>query len=147
MVFHFPGHKGDQFMAEEQSPTPGESTIMAAGAVMLIFSFFAFAGHTSAWGRGAFPIATLLPVYGVVMALQIALAKFASVNFPRTVLGFTWEQIHLSLGAMAALMALGWLLTDYPSKGIGLWLEVLGAIALLVGAVLLQRERNTGAIG
>jgi hypothetical protein len=138
-------------MADRQSPTPGEITIMAAGAVMLIFSFLHFAGKgsgaVSAWGTGAFPIATLLPLYGLVMALQIALTKFASVNLPATVLGFTWEQIHLALGIMAGLMAIGWLLTDYGDKQIGMWFEILGGIALVVGAVMLQRERNTGAIG
>jgi hypothetical protein len=134
-------------MADRQSPTPAEITIMAAGGVMLIFSFLNFAGDTSAWGRGLFPIATLLPLYGLVMGLQIALTKFASLKLPESVLGFTWEQIHLALGVMAALMALGWLVTDYGNKQIGMWFEILGGIALVVGAVLLQRERNTGAIG
>jgi len=134
-------------MADRQSPTPGEITIMAAGGVMLIFSFLHFAGNRSAWGSHLFPIATLLPLYGLVMALQIALTKFASLNLPATVLGFTWEQVHLALGAMAALMALGWLVTDYGDKQIGMWFEILGGFALVVGAVLLQRERNTGAIG
>ena len=134
-------------MADRQSPTPGEITIMAAGAVMLIFSFLHFAGNTSAWGSHLFPIATLLPLYGLVIALQIALTKFASVKLPDTVLGFTWEQIHLALGIMAGLMAIGWLLTDYGDKQIGMWFEIRGGIALVVGAVLLQRERNTGAIG
>ena len=134
-------------MAERQSPTPGEITIMAAGLVMIIFSFLNFAGDTSAWGEGAVPIATLLPLYGLVMALQIALTRFASVKLPESVLGFSWEQIHLALGAMAALMAIGWLLTDYGDKQIGMWFQILGGIALVVGAVLLQRERNTGAIG
>ncbi|MCU1466783.1 MAG: hypothetical protein QOK12_113 [Mycobacterium sp.] len=134
-------------MADRQSPTPGEITIMAAGAVMIIFSFLHFAADRSAWGSHLFPIATLLPLYGVVMALQIALTKFASLNLPASVLGFTWEQVHLALGAMAALMALGWLVTDYGNKQIGMWFEILGGFALVVGAVLLQRERNTGAIG
>lgn len=134
-------------MADRQSPTPAEITIMAAGAVMLIFSFLHFAGNTNAWGSHLFPIATLLPIYGVVMALQIALTKFAGVSLPESVLGFTWEQIHLALGLMAGLMAFGWLVTDYGNKGIGAWFQILGAIALVVGAVLLQRERNTGAIG
>jgi hypothetical protein len=134
-------------MADRQSPTPGEITIMAAGAVMIIFSFLHFAADRSAWGSHLFPIATLLPLYGLVMALQIALTKFASLNLPATVLGFTWEQVHLALGAMAALMALGWLVTDYGNKQIGMWFEILGGFALVVGAVLLQRERNTGAIG
>ncbi len=134
-------------MADQKAPTPGEITIMAAGAVMIIFSFLNFAGNTSAWGSGLFPIATLLPIYGLVMGLEIALTKFASVKLPASVLGFTWEQIHLGLGSMAALMAIGWLLTDYGNKQIGMWFEILGGIALAVGAVLLQRERNTGAIG
>jgi hypothetical protein len=134
-------------MADRQSPTPGEITIMAAGAVMLIFSFLHFAGGRSAWGSGLFPIATLLPLYGLIMGLEIALTKFASVKLPAKVLGFTWEQIHLALGSMAVLMAIGWLLTDYGDKQIGMWFEILGGIALVVGAVMLQRERNTGAIG
>jgi len=39
------------------------------------------------------------------------------------------------------------LLTDYGDKQIGEWFEILGAIGLAVGAVMLQRERHTGAIG
>jgi hypothetical protein len=134
-------------MADRQSPTPAEIVIMAAGAVMLIFSFLHFAGDTSAWGSHLFPIATLLPLYGVVMALQIVLTKFAGVSLSGSVISFTWEQIHLALGAMAGLMAIGWLLTDTGDKQIGEWFEILGGIALVVGAVMLQRERNTGAIG
>jgi hypothetical protein len=134
-------------MADQQSATPGEITIMAAGAVMVIFSFVSFANEQSAWAKGLFPIATLLPLYGLVMGLQLALTKFAPLRLPRSVLGFTWEQIHLALGAMAALMAIGWLFTDTDNKQIGMWFEILGGIALVVGAVMLQRERNTGAIG
>lgn len=134
-------------MADGQQPTPGEIVIMAAGAVMLIFSFFHFAGNRSAWQSGPFPIATLLPLYGVIMALQIALTKFANVNLPARIAGFTWEQVHLALGLMAVVMAIGFLLTDYGDKQVGEWFEILGGIALLVGALMLQRERNTGAIG
>ena len=134
-------------MPDRQSPTPGEIVIMVAGALMIVFSFLHFAGNTSAWGTGLFPIATLLPVYGLVMALQIALTKFASVNLAGSVLGFTWDQLLLAVGAMAGLMAIGWLLTDYGNKQIGAWIEILGGVALAVGAVMLQRERNTGAIG
>lgn len=121
--------------------------IMVAGAVMIVFSFLDFAGRTSAWGSGLFPIATLLPVYGLLMGLHIALTKFASVKLPESIAGFTWEQLHLAIGAMAALMAIGWLVTDYGDKKIGAWFEIFGGIALLVGAIMLQRERHTGAIG
>ena len=134
-------------MPDRQPPTPGEIVIMVAGALMIVFSFLHFAGNTSAWGTGLFPIATLLPVYGLLMALQVAFTKFGSANLPGSVLGFTWDQLLLAVGAMAGLMAIGWLLTDYGNKQIGAWIEILGGVALAVGAVMLQRERNTGAIG
>ena len=134
-------------MDRTSSPTPAELTILIAGAVMLIGSFFDFAGSINAWGTYLFPLATLLPLYGTVMALEIGLTKFANVSLPERVVGFTWEQVHLVLGILAGFMAVGWLITDISSRGFGYWLEVLGGIAVAAGAVILQRERNTGAIG
>lgn len=131
---------------DNKQPTPGEWAIIAGGAVTLIGSFLKFAGDTSAWGEGTFPIVTLIPLYGVVMALQIVLTKFANVNLPERVLGFTWEQIHLVLGIFAALMALFWIVAAEDTK-IGLFLMLLGAAAACVGAFLIQKERATGAIG
>jgi hypothetical protein len=131
-------------------PTASELIIMIAGVVMLIASFLKFAtfvGDTSAWGTYLFPVATLLPLYGIVMAAQIALTKFANVKLPERVVGSTWEQLHLVLGLLAGLMAIGWLITDLHNKGIGFWLEVVGGFALAIGAVMMQRERQTGAIG
>jgi hypothetical protein len=130
----------------DKQATPGEWTIMGAGAVMLIASFLNFASKTSAWGSGLFPIATLIVVYGVLMALQIVLTKFANVQMPDRLAGFTWEQLHLAFGVFALLMSLGWLISGIPSKSIGFWLLLLGSVALVVGALMLQRERNTGAI-
>jgi hypothetical protein len=131
---------------DKKQPTTGEWVIMGAGGVMLIASFLDFVGKTSAWGSHLFPIATLIVIYGVIMAAQIALTKFASVQLPDRVADFTWEQIHLALSVFALLMSLGWLISGAPSKGIGLWLILLASIALVVGAVMLQRERNTGAL-
>jgi hypothetical protein len=133
-------------MAHRQ-PTPGEIIIMVAGGVMLVCSFLDFVGQNSAWGQFNFPIASLLPIYGVIMAVQIALTTYAGVNMRGRIAGFTWEQIHLVLGLMAGLMALAWLVTDVGDKKIGLWFEVAGGIALAVGAVRLQRDRRTGAFG
>jgi hypothetical protein len=126
--------------------TPGEWIIMGAGAVMLIASFLDFAGSTSAWGTYLFPVATLSAIYGVLMGAQIAIVKFAGASLPERIAGFTWEQIHLVLAVMALLMSVGWLISGFPSKGIGFWLLLLGSIALTVGAVMLQRERNTGVL-
>jgi hypothetical protein len=131
---------------DNKQPTPGEITIMVAGAVMLIASFLDFALERSAWDEFNFPIATLIVLYGIVMALQVALAKFANVNLPDRVAGFTWEQVHLLLSVFALLMSIGWIISGIDKKGIGLWLLFLGSIGLVVGAVMLQRERNTGAL-
>lgn len=137
-------------MDAKTQPTTSELIIMIAGAVMLIASFLKFAQvdkSASSWGQYLFPIATLLPLYGVIMAAQIALTKYAGVKLPDTLVGYTWEQVHLVVGLLAGFMAVGWLITDIHGKGIGYWLEVLGGIALAVGAVMMQRERHTGAIG
>ena len=114
---------------------------------MLVASFLTFAFDRNAWGSYMFPVATLLPLYGTVMALQIGLTKFAHVDLPDQIAGFTTEQLHLVLGLLAGFMAIGWLVTDLRQKGVGFWLEVLGGLALAAGGVILQRERHTGAIG
>jgi len=131
---------------DNKQPTPGEWAIMAGGAVTVVGSFLDFAGDTSAWGKGAFPIVTLIPLYGLVMLLQVALTKFANVRLADRVLGLTWEQVHLVLGIFAALMALFWLIAADNSE-IGAILLLIGAAAAAVGAFLIQKERATGAIG
>jgi hypothetical protein len=145
-------------MSDQQStaPTPAEITIMAAGGVALIFSFldfysapsgplFASLSGISAWGKGLFPVATLMVLFVVVMAAHIALTKFAHIALPPRLLSFTWEQIHVALGFFAALSAVAWLVrSKYPySFGIGFWFILAACIAALVGAVMLQRERAT----
>jgi hypothetical protein len=125
--------------------TPGEWTIMGAGAVMLIASFLDFASSQNAWASGAFPIVTLIAFYGVLMGAQIAMVKFAGASLPERIAGFSWEQIHLALAVFTLLMSLGWLISGLSHKGIGFWLLLLGSIGLVIGAAMLQRERHTGA--
>jgi len=131
----------------KKSPTTAELTILVAGVVMLAASFLDFYPGASAWAKYVFPLATLLPIYGAVMALEVGLTALVRVKLPRRVAGFTSEQIHLVLGLMAGLMAVGWFVTDTGKKPVGQWLEIAGGIALAVGALNLQRERHTGAIG
>jgi hypothetical protein len=115
--------------------------------VTVIGSFLPFwdvplVGSTNAWGRLLFPVATLMPVFALVMATQIAASRFAGVRFPEPVFGFTWRQVHLALGAFAALLAVCYLLVDrgYKSFGIGYWIVLLGCLGLVSGAVMLERE-------
>jgi hypothetical protein len=140
--------------------------IIVGGAVMLIASFLAFnkfstasfnvggvhVGGTvtySAWSSHYLLIATIPALLGIVMAAQVAVAAFASgVKLPERVLGLTWNQIHLVLAFQATIMMLAFLIQDTNplDKGIGLFLMLLAAIALLVGAVLRMQEKPSGVI-
>jgi hypothetical protein len=145
---------------DSKKVTPAEIVILAAGVVTFVFSFLPFykaasvAGITvsrasvSAWGKGLFPVATLIPIFGIVMAAQIAVTKWTSVRLPEHVLGFTWEQIHVALGLFAALLAICYLIVDRfgADFGFGFFLVLIGAIGLAVGAIMLQLER-AGAAG
>jgi len=132
---------------DSQRTTRAEIVIIAAGVVTVIGSFLPFwdlplVGSTNAWGRLLFPVATLMPVFGLVMAAQIAAARFGNVRFPDRVLSFTWPQVHLALGSFAALLALCYLVVDkgFMSFGLGYWIVLTGCLGLLTGAVMLDRE-------
>ncbi len=137
----------------QQRPSNSETIILAAGAVMLIGSFlpwFTASGFSdlTAWSNGMFPLATLIPIIGVVMALQVALTRFANVDLPDRVADFTWPQVHLILAVWAAAMAICWLIIDTGrDRGFGLFLNFLGAMALVVGAVMLRNERAASSGG
>jgi len=82
------------------------------------------------------------------LAAHVAVVAFApGVHMPERVLGFTWTQIHLVLGFQATIMMLAFLIqsTTPLDKGIGLFLMLLAAIALLVGAVLRMQEQPSGS--
>jgi hypothetical protein len=145
-------------MPESKNPTPGEIIIMAGGGIALLFSFFHFYTYPSGvplsdptvWSSGYFPVATLMVIFATISAVLIALTKFANVRLPARFLGFTWEQVYLVLGFFAALYAVAYLLVDKGGLGygIGFWLILIGCIASLVGAIILQRERaGTGRPG
>jgi hypothetical protein len=139
--------------------------IVISGAVMLIASFLAFnkisvpsitaggitiggGSHSySAWSTHFFLIATIPALIGVVMAVQVAVATFApQVKLPDAVLGFTWTQIHLVLGFQATIMMLAFLIQSTGlDKGIGLFIMLIAAIGLLVGAILRMQENTTPA--
>ncbi len=135
--------------------SPANIVILIAGVVILIASFLAFykleipkqtlgnitiGGSTSynAWSTGQFLIATLPALLGAVMAAHVVLAAFSNVDLPETVLGLTWDQIHLALGFQAALMMIAFLIRSnpYSSFGIGFWLMLVAGVALLVGAIM-----------
>jgi hypothetical protein len=143
--------------------SPGNIVILAGGLVMLVGSFLDFyeasdpdtvlvLGRSLSWSAWAsedglllFPLTTFIVLFGVAMAAHVAVTTFASVDLPDRVLGFTWDQIHLVLGFQATIMMLAYLIRSKGGLdwGIGFWLMLLSAIALLVGAILRARDAES----
>ncbi len=119
--------------AARPAPSPAEIALLAGGAVVVVGSFLDFGGTTNAWGSGSFPIATLLPLYALLVAVPLALTMFAKATLPAEVLGLSWPQWRVGLAAMNALMAIGWLLVG--DLEIGFWLMALGIAAQAYGAI------------
>jgi hypothetical protein len=141
-------------MADGSTPklTRGESLIMVGGVLGLIFSFLpwytidtgAAKADVTVWGHGLFPVAALMPLAGIVMALQIALDRLARVSMARRVADFTWEQIHLVLAMLALLLVVCYSALDKGvfSFGLGFYLMFACSAGLLFGAILLRNERR-----
>ena len=150
-------------MGDKQLST-SDIIIMAAGAVMLIASFLtfyevkAFGGSISstAWGGDSglkmWPLCWWPVLFGVLMAVHVAITKFANVKLPEQILDFTWNQIHFVLGAISALLMLCFLLQKFPGgvsvdKGIGFWGMLLASAGLVVGAVMRMQEQPAAGPG
>ncbi|HEX2274803.1 MAG TPA: hypothetical protein VHG90_13090 [Acidimicrobiales bacterium] len=127
--------------------TTGEIVILAGGAVALVASFLpwyeADGDGYSAWSSGLFPLATLVPILGTVMAVQILVDKLSGANMPRRLSDFTWEQIHLVAALVTAVLVFCYLVVDRGGVdlGFGFYLEMLAAAALVAGAVMIRKER------
>ena len=135
-------------MADKTSPTPGEITCMAGGVVALIASFLDFVGGEgfgySSWSsNGGFPLSWLIMLFAVLVAVQVALARFANFNQEPKVAGLTWMQVDLMFAFFAVVLVVAWLIADTAGDlKIGFWGMAIGAIAVFVGTILMLRERT-----
>lgn len=134
-------------------PTRGETVILAGGIVTIVASFFAFynAGNATvtAWDNLLSPIGAYPVFAGGFSAAVVALRRFAGATLSVRVGGFTWEQVHLLLGLFAVLIMGGYFWQGaFPGTdfGFGFWAMLGGSIALLVGAVMFNRE-HAGPFG
>jgi hypothetical protein len=134
--------------------TTSEILIVAGGAGALVGSFLpwmeAFGADVNAWDSGMFPTYTWVGIFGLLAALAVILPKYANVNLPDRILGFTLNQVLLELTFIAALLVLSFLLVDKggADMGIGFFLSLLGAGAAVAGAWMIQNEvRPAGGMG
>jgi hypothetical protein len=137
-----------------KKPITVASLVMGVGAlVVLIFSFLDFytlGGNdgTSAWDTdGLFP-ASIIPVMLGVAMLVFLILDLVGVKLPEKVLTFTWPQIYATLGVSAAVIMIGWLLSNPydvllnelaesdSGRGVGLILMLLGSLAMAAGSIM-----------
>ena len=133
--------------------TTAQIVILACGVVAFIASFLPWVsidlgrfGDASynAWDGDVmyWPTFWWVGIFGLVMALQVGLTAFTSVNLPDRPLGFTWPQIHLVLGIFAVILTVSFLIGG-DEHGIGFWISLLASIGLVVGAVMLEKEGSS----
>jgi hypothetical protein len=96
-------------------------------------------GTENAWDH--FPGFVYPLIAGVIAGVQVVMEKVRP-QMPGNVAGFSWTQIDLLLGIWALLSVIAVAFEDfgYGDKGIGLWLTLIAAAGLLVGAILRLRE-------
>ncbi|MGI9021851.1 MAG: hypothetical protein ACR2HV_01210 [Acidimicrobiales bacterium] len=137
--------------AKKAKLTPGEIVIVAAGAVAVVFSFFPWfrvvgGFYFGAWATGLFPLATLVPILGGLMMVQVLVDKLAGATKSRGIGDFTWDQLHLVMAVGAAVVAFCYLIRAREpdtSFGFGFYVDLAATVALVVGAVMIRNERRS----
>jgi hypothetical protein len=142
--------------------TASDIVILASAVVLLIASFLTWIdfgsprfpisqqalqqlgvdiprGTENAWDH--FPGFVYPLIAGVIAGVQVVMEKVRP-QMPGHVAGFSWTQIDLLLGIWALLSVIAVAFEDfgYGDKGIGLWLTLIAAVGLLVGAILRLSE-------
>lgn len=143
------------------TPRPGQIAILAGGAVCFIFSFFGWFDNDyktgSAWTGpgdsskfGLSPLTIWPALLGLIAAGVLAAKLFGNVNLPDRILGLEWKALNVVLAFPGLLIMLSILIMDVGEldKGIGIWLSLLGAIALFAGAIMeLSADEGAGTGG
>jgi hypothetical protein len=124
----------------KRQPTVVEIVMFAGGVVTFIFSFLHFVDDVNAWssdGFGLFPITALIALVGLAMAVFVALELFAGFRLG-TFLTFNQKQIYVTWGIFSGGLMLCYLIMDKQGfdTGVGLWLMLIGSLAMAVGAIL-----------
>jgi hypothetical protein len=125
--------------------------MLIGGAVTFVFSFLPFWGQsgfdTSAWGSGLFPLATIPAVLGAAMVLVVVLEQVGT-KLPEPVLTFSWRQIELTWGIVAATIMVSFLILDKGGVDLklGAILMLIGSLAMAVGAFMAVLGKGTNLV-
>jgi hypothetical protein len=124
----------------KRQPTVVEIVMFAGGVVTFVFSFLHFVDDVNAWSSdafGLFPITALIALVGLAMAVLVALDLFVDFRLG-SFLTFTYKQIYVTWGIFTGGLMLCYLIMDKHGvdTGAGLWLMLIGSLAMAVGSIL-----------
>lgn len=154
----------NDIMAKFNGLALGEKIILIAAPLFFIDGFLPWFDYDvpggpsrSAWS-GDFSLFSMLAVIAaIVMAAQIAVARFTAVQLPALPQGLTWARVHLGLAAYIAVAVVLRLIIGESVSGFGasvdadmsfgLWIAVILAIALCAGAFLQFQAEQKGPAG
>ena len=139
----------------------GEKIILIAAPLFFIDGFLPWfdydvpGGPSRSGWSGDFSFFTIIAILvAVVMAAQIAVSRFTSVQMPALPQGLTWARVHLGLAAYVAVAVLLRLLIGESVSGFGesfdadrtfgLWIAIVLAAALVAGGFLMFQEEQKG---
>ena len=139
----------------------GEKIILIAAPLFFIDGFLpwfdydvaGFGGPSrSAWS-GDFSFLSIIAILAaVVMAAQIAVARFTTLQLPALPQGVTWARVHLGLAGYVAFAVVIRLIVGESAgsfdadMAFGVWIAVILAAALVVAGVLMFREEQGKAV-
>lgn len=126
---------------------PGVIMLIGGGAVVFIASLLDWIdapfGSKTEW-FGITWLFTLLIGGGIAVA--VGLSAFTNVTLPESILGFTLNQLWVSLSFSAFLILFG-LFIGGEERGIGLLLGFLGAGVMVTGGFMEMQSEASGGGG
>jgi hypothetical protein len=138
-----------------QQMSLGEKIIIIAGPLLLIDSFLPWYDvdtiigsiTRSGWESPGAIWSILAVLIGIVMAAQIAVARFTAAQMPALPEGVSWARVHLGLGIAAALFVVIKLVNESSYLGFGFYIGIVLVAALVAGGFLMFQEEQRGGGG
>jgi len=139
----------------------GEKIILIAAPLFFIDGFLpwfdydvaGFGGPSRSGWSGDFSFLSIIAILAaVVMAAQIAVARFTTLQLPALPQGVTWARVHLGLAGYVAFAVVIRLIVGESAgsfdadMAFGIWIAVILAAALVVAGVLMFREEQGKAV-
>lgn len=134
---------------DRRQPGNGDWLVMLSGGAMIIGSLLTVYGgdikDATGWASNLFGVFTVPVLLGAVTAARVAMISFGNGGTQSQVAGIEWVRIQTLIGTWAAMMMIGFAVSD-PGSGLeidreaGFWIMFAAALGLAFGAYMRERE-------